>query len=33
MRELARSEGATFMLTKPFTQDLFEQTLEPVLSA
>ncbi len=31
VRELALSEGATFMLTKPFTQDTFEETLAPVI--
>ena len=31
MRELARSKGADFLITKPFTEDTFRQVLEPVL--
>jgi two-component system chemotaxis response regulator CheY len=32
MRELARSKGADFLITKPFTEDTFRQVLEPILS-
>ena len=31
MRELARSKGADFFITKPFTGDTFRQILEPML--
>ena len=32
MRETAMSEGALFLITKPFTAETFEKTLGPVLS-
>jgi two-component system chemotaxis response regulator CheY len=32
MRELARSKGADFLITKQFTEDTFRQILEPILS-
>lgn len=33
MRDKASEAGASFLITKPFTPDSFEQTLAPVLAA
>lgn len=32
MRELAESEGALFLIAKPFTPELFRETIDPLLA-